>query len=110
MSADLNIAEITYETGEVRFRYARVMAPDGSRWIRHGVFREYDPGGRVVSEGTYVDGKEEGVWRDFYPSGQLAAQGTYKAGEEIGDWRYWNPDGTPSSGPSTEGNEGGSDA
>ncbi len=99
MTADLNLAEIPYDTGETRFRYTRVMAPDGTRWIRHGLFCEYDRNGQVISEGSYKDGKEEGLWRDYYPNGQLAAEGSYADGEEVGQWRYWNPDGTPSDEP-----------
>ncbi len=55
--AELNIAEIPYESGSIRFRYARVMAPDGTRWIRHGLFVAYYEAGSVVSEGQYIDGK-----------------------------------------------------
>jgi len=32
-AADLNLAEIPYESGVLRFRYTRFMAPDGTRWI-----------------------------------------------------------------------------
>jgi antitoxin component YwqK of YwqJK toxin-antitoxin module len=93
MEADLNIAEIPYKTGEIRFRYSRVMSPDGTRWVRHGFFREYDQGGRVISEGEYLYGKEHGLWRDFYSNGQLAAEGRYENGEEVGVWKYWNEEG-----------------
>lgn len=37
----LHIAEIPYGSGEVRFRYARYLSDDGSRWIRHGLFCAY---------------------------------------------------------------------
>ena len=93
MTADLNIAEIFYETGEIKFRYARVMSPDGSRWIRHGLFCEYHQNGQVISEGNYAMGKEQGLWRDFYPNGQVAAEGNYEDGVEVGHWRHWDPDG-----------------
>ncbi|WP_396269484.1 toxin-antitoxin system YwqK family antitoxin [Ideonella sp.] len=94
MTAELNIAEVLYETGEVRFRYARIRSVDGSSWIRHGPFCEYGRSGQVISEGTYVLGSEQGVWRDFYENGQLAAEGEYRDGVELGHWRYWNLDGT----------------
>jgi hypothetical protein len=41
IDSDLNIAEIPYESGTIGFRYARVMAPDRTRWIRHGLFVEH---------------------------------------------------------------------
>jgi len=94
IDSDLNIAEIPYESGAIRFRYARVMAPDRTRWIRHGLFVEYHENGTVVSEGQYVDGKEDGLWRDFHPDGRPAAEGCYREGKEVGVWRFWNPDGT----------------
>mgnify|MGYP004546618449 CR=1 FL=1 len=90
---DLNIAEISYETGEIRLRYARRLSPDGTRWIRHGLFTEFHRNGQMASQGIYENGLEEGSWHDFYESGQVAAQGMYSSGTEVGIWRYWNPDG-----------------
>lgn len=90
---DLNIAEIPYETGEVRFRYARYLSPDGARWIRHGLFTEFHKNGQLASQGMYEDGLEKGSWQDFYESGQIAAEGTYYGGAEVGIWRYWNQNG-----------------
>ncbi|MET3384171.1 toxin-antitoxin system YwqK family antitoxin [Variovorax paradoxus] len=97
IEADLNIAEIPFESGAIKFRYARVMSPDKTSWIRHGLFVEYHETGAVASEGQYVDGKEAGLWRDFYPNGQSAAEGSYHEGQEVGVWRHWNPDGTEES-------------
>jgi antitoxin component YwqK of YwqJK toxin-antitoxin module len=93
MEADLNIAVIPYDTGEVHYRYARYLSSDGTRWIRHGLFRAYHRNGVLASEGNYVDGLEEGLWCDFHENGQLAARGTYAAGQEKDDWVYWNSDG-----------------
>jgi antitoxin component YwqK of YwqJK toxin-antitoxin module len=88
--ADLNIAEILSEEGRVRFRYARYLSEDGTRWIRHGRFEAYHVNGAVASEGTFVHGLEQGEWRDFYPNGQIAAQGAYQDGEEVGDWQFFD--------------------
>jgi len=92
--ADLNIAEIPYESGTIRFRYTRVMSPDRTRWIRHGSFVAYHENGTVASEGHYVDGKEDGLWRDFHPDGRRASEGHYRDGSEVGVWRFWSADGT----------------
>jgi len=100
IEAHLNIAEIPYESGAIRFRYARVMAPDRTHWIRHGLFVEYHENGTVISEGQYAAGKEDGLWRDFHPNGQLASEGCYRAGKEVGVWRFWNPAGIEE--PSTD--------
>ena len=95
MNADtnLNIAEIPYESGKIHFRYARVLSSDHTRWLRHGLFVEYSENGTVISEGTYVDGREQGLWRDYYPNGALAAEGHYEQGRECGAWRHWNEQG-----------------
>jgi antitoxin component YwqK of YwqJK toxin-antitoxin module len=91
--SDLNIAEIPYPTGVVQHRYARYLAPDGSRWIRHGLFRSYHEDGSLASEGNYEHGVEQGLWRDFYPNGRLAAEGNYVDGQEAEGWRYWTEEG-----------------
>lgn len=93
MLADLNIAEILYVSGARRFRYARYLSEDGSKWIRHGLFEEYHENGAIASTGSYVHGNEQGLWRDFYENGQLAAEGHYESGGEVGAWSYWSPDG-----------------
>src|SRR5262249_54685499 len=90
----LDIAEIPYESGAVRFRYSRYMSADGTRWVRHGLFVAYREDGKVASEGQYVDGLEQGTWRDFHENGQLASEGCYVNGKEHGYWRFWAPDGT----------------
>ena len=91
---DLHIAEIPFEDGGIQLRYGRKLSPDGSRWIREGLFRAYHPNGSLASEGTYLDGVEDGVWRDYHDNGQIAAEGEYSQGVEVGVWRYWNADGS----------------
>lgn len=91
---ELIIVEIPYESGEMRFRYSRYLSEDGSRWIRHGLFRAYYKNGALASEGNYVDGAEQGAWRDYHENGELAAEGMYDRGQEIGKWKYWNQDGS----------------
>ncbi len=89
----LHIAEIPYESGEIRCRYTRYLSEDGTRWIRHGLYQAYYPSGVLKSEGTYEDGLARGAWRDFHANGQLAALGQYEDGVEIGEWQFWDTDG-----------------
>jgi antitoxin component YwqK of YwqJK toxin-antitoxin module len=92
--AELNIAEIAYENGEIKQRYTRYLASDGKRWVRHGLFRAYHPTGELASEGHYEHGLEQGAWCDYHANGQKAAEGRYDKGSETpGSWRYWNPAG-----------------
>lgn len=90
---DLEIAEIPYDSGDIHFRYARYLSADGTRWIRHGLYRAYHRNGSLASEGHYVDGAEHGLWRDYHENGQLAAEGHYESGAEVGLWKYWDADG-----------------
>jgi antitoxin component YwqK of YwqJK toxin-antitoxin module len=99
MDTELNLAEIPYESGTVKFRYARYMAADGTRWVRHGLFVAYHESGAVKSEGDYVHGNENGLWRDYHPNGRLAAEGSYIDGKETGVWRFWGEDGAEQSQP-----------
>jgi antitoxin component YwqK of YwqJK toxin-antitoxin module len=93
MKDDLNIAEIFYDTGELKHRYTRYLSANGSRWIRHGLFRAYHQNGKLASEGNYVDGQEDGLWRDYHGNGLLAAEGHYQNGKEVGEWKTWNDKG-----------------
>lgn len=95
MEDTLHIAEIPYETGEVRFRYVRRLSPDGTKWIRDGRFVEYSRAGQILAEGEYVCGAEVGTWRDYFENGQIAAEGAYQDGKEDGIWHFWHEDGTP---------------
>jgi antitoxin component YwqK of YwqJK toxin-antitoxin module len=91
----LHIAEIPYETGELRFRFARRRSRDGQAWIREGLFQEFFRNGRLASEGLFKDDREDGHWREFYENGELAAEGDYRDGKEQGRWLYWDEDGNP---------------
>ena len=95
MVADLNIAEIQYQSGAVRYRYSRILSPDGARWVRHGLFVEYTEAGTVIAEGQYVNGAEHGEWKEYHPNGKLAARGHYANGTEVGEWQYWDDQGNP---------------
>lgn len=91
---ELEIAEVPYDSGVIHFRYSRYLANDGSRWVRHGLFRAYHENGKLASEGNYVDGVEQGDWIDYHENGAVAAKGAYDKGVEVGEWEFWNPDGT----------------
>lgn len=89
---ELQLAEVFYATGEIRFRYSRYKTPTGE-WVRHGLFLAYHPNGIVACMGQYNDGFETGQWTDFYPNGQRSAEGFYVLGQEDGAWKFWSDDG-----------------
>lgn len=92
--AELNIAEISYESGGIKFRYTRFLSVDSTRWIRHGLFMAYHENGNLAYEGHYLNGQEDGLWRDFHPNGQIASEGRYSRGQEVGIWSHWSPERT----------------
>lgn len=69
--ADLNIVEVPYPSGQIKFRYSRYLAGEGGGWIRHGLFRAYHENGALASEGSYEHGVEQDEWRDYHPNGSL---------------------------------------
>jgi antitoxin component YwqK of YwqJK toxin-antitoxin module len=91
----LDIAEIPYEGGGLRFRYSRYLPEGASEWVNHGLFQSYYPNGQISSEGNYEEGNEEGHWREYHANGRLAAEGHYQAGKEHGRWRFWDEEGRP---------------
>lgn len=86
----LSIAEIPYDSGELRFRYSRYLSEDGTRWIRAGLFQSFHRNGQLASEGEYQDGLETGAWRDYHENGQLAAEGEYREGKKCGRWKFFD--------------------
>ena len=85
------------ECGEKLTEYSRYLSSDDARWVRHGVFQQFGPGGSLLSQGQFRHGVEDGLWRDFHQNGATAAEGQYRQGKEIGVWKYWSPDGEPES-------------
>jgi antitoxin component YwqK of YwqJK toxin-antitoxin module len=88
-----DVAEVRYESGALKFRYARRLSGDGTTWVRDGRFVAYFEDGAVASERFYRDGLGTGIWRDYHANGRLAAVGEYRGGVEVGDWKYWNFEG-----------------
>lgn len=89
----LDIAEIPYETGELKFRYSRRMSADSEKWVRDGLFQSFYVNGQISSEGHYRDGHEDGIWSSYHENGQLAWRGVYCDGQEAGDWDFWDING-----------------
>lgn len=90
-AADLHIAEVVDDSGQVRQRYSRYRSADRTVWIRHGLFRAYHADGVLASEGHYRHGCEHGIWRDFHESGRPAAEGRYEDGDQVaGTWCCWD--------------------
>jgi hypothetical protein len=89
------VVELVDSEGRRIALYSRYLAPDGTRWVRHGLYQAFYPSGGLKSEGTYSHGTTDGSWRDLYENGVVAAQGWYEGGEHVGTWRYWNTEGRP---------------
>lgn len=61
---------------------------------RHGTYKKYNVGGKLVAEGEMDDGKRVGEWKTFYDNGKLKSKGLYAEGDMDGLWISYNEDGT----------------
>ena len=71
----------------------------------HGVWKEYDTAGVVISSIVYnkgvklgegiIDsrGIKQGHWKEFYADGSLRGEGDYLDGGRIGKWKFFHPNG-----------------
>lgn len=71
----------------------------------HGVWKEYDTAGVVISSLIYnkgvklgegvvdVKGIKQGPWKEYYVEGELRGEGDYLDGAKIGKWKFYHPNG-----------------
>ncbi|MEO8734466.1 MAG: hypothetical protein ABI373_09050, partial [Flavobacteriales bacterium] len=60
----------------------------------HGKAQWFYPGGKVMTEGTYVNGKRDGTWTGYYENGRKHYEEHWVLGDETGVDRMWKRDGT----------------
>lgn len=58
-----------------------------------GIAYEYGAEGKLLSEMSFVDGKEQGVAHEWYPSGQLKEEKEYREGSLHGQSQEWYKNG-----------------
>ncbi|MCB0400603.1 MAG: hypothetical protein KDD41_00820 [Flavobacteriales bacterium] len=99
--AALDIRKEYYEDGTVRRE--GIYDVIGKE---NGVFKYFDPKGKIEKTEFYVHGvlvavglideagKRQGYWEEYYlnPEGQLKSKGSYKDGEKIDEWEYYFAD------------------
>ena len=61
--------------------------------VKHGPWMQLDEHGKMHSEGTYKNGKQEGVRTLWHANGQKSGEVTYKHGKREGVWTYWHDNG-----------------
>ena len=49
--------------------------------------------GSIISEGSYINGKEEGKWTYWYKNGKIKSERNYKGGQLDGKSNSWNKNG-----------------
>lgn len=78
------------------FKYIeRVSAFDIKTNKFEGVFKDFDPNGRIVLSGQYVSGKKHGEFKAYHPNGRLKWETTFIDDIATGPWKYYYPDGKP---------------
>ena len=53
-----------------------------------GKMTEYDRDGNIITEGPYIEGREDGAW--FYIMGKNKVEGMYADGMRNGIWKYFD--------------------
>jgi antitoxin component YwqK of YwqJK toxin-antitoxin module len=99
-AAPVEIVKERYENGVVRIE-REVTQDAAGNYIPHGLWRQYDPTGRLIAEGRYVESRKEGIWRRLYRGDDAAlfatqpyrtftppfvSQATFKNGRLSGKW------------------------
>jgi len=82
----------TAEDGENAFNQIHeeerfMKAADGSD---SSLYKEYNLSGKIIKEGSNVNGASEGVWNFYYADGPLQETDTYHYGMQCGDCYYYN--------------------
>lgn len=78
------------------FKYIeRVSSFDTKTNKFEGLFRDFDPNGRVILSGHYQNGKKQGEFKAYHPNGVLKWESTFMDDIATGPWKYYYPDGKP---------------
>ena len=108
--ADDGVWTERYDGGQTKAEYHYYTDAESERRIRHGSYRSYSRGARLLAAGSYHHGQQEGAWTwyfatgqveeegffaggvkqgrrvRYYDDGQVRQEGTYADGEKAGDW------------------------
>lgn len=61
----IEVVKERYPNGVVRVEREVTQDAEGN-YIPHGLWRQFDPTGRLIAEGRYVESRKEGIWRRLY--------------------------------------------
>jgi antitoxin component YwqK of YwqJK toxin-antitoxin module len=97
---------VTLETKKEYFDNGKVKSEanfvDGKQ---HGMFRNYDEDGNVLSGGVFNNGVKlgegipdkagvkQGFWKEYYTTGELRSEGKYIDGERVDVWKFYHKNG-----------------
>jgi antitoxin component YwqK of YwqJK toxin-antitoxin module len=98
--APIEIVKERYPSGVVRVE-REVTQDAAGNYIPHGNWRQYDPTGRLIAEGRFIQSKKEGIWRRLYRGDDapllatspyssftppFVSQATFRSGNLHGKW------------------------
>ena len=98
--APVEIVKERYPSGVVRVE-REVTQDAAGNYIPHGNWRQYDPTGRLMAEGRFIQSKKEGIWRRLYRGDDapllatspyssftppFVSQATFRGGNLHGKW------------------------
>ena len=82
------IREVHYRPGKKKY-----VAGDIKNDLRNGEWKAYHENGRVQTEATYVDGKEDGEYKVYRDNGAYLYIGHYDHGICVGEWKKFDNEG-----------------
>jgi antitoxin component YwqK of YwqJK toxin-antitoxin module len=81
-------------TKKESYAYYRKGLLDTTRSHFDGQFADYDSTGRLLVDGTYVNGRKNGPCTTYHLNGSKASHGNYLNNVMQGRWEYYYPTGT----------------
>ena len=72
---NVEVIQERYPNGVVRLEREVTLDADGN-YVPHGLWRQFDPTGRLIAEGRFVESKKEGIWRRLYRGDDAALLAT----------------------------------
>jgi antitoxin component YwqK of YwqJK toxin-antitoxin module len=61
---------------------------------RNGKWKDLNPEGNVIAEGTYVSNRKTGPWKFYNSSGTIEQTGSFNNDRPDGLWQWYYPDGS----------------
>jgi antitoxin component YwqK of YwqJK toxin-antitoxin module len=87
----LDIREVMDESRHIR---RRIYPKGDSNWVPHGRYTVFRENGSRLLEICYRQGVLHGPYVSFWPDGKVSSEGSHCEGKQEGIWHFYNENGT----------------